>query len=49
MGNNTVPYAILLGEKNTYFLYHSYKFIGNDKIEEDTLLNATNGSLDPSS
>ena len=47
MGNNMVPYAIILGEENTYFLYHRYKFIENDKIEEGTLLNTTNGSLDP--
>ena len=47
MGNNMIPYAIMVGEKNTYFLYHCYKFIENDKIEEDTLLNATNNRLDP--
>ena len=41
-----VPYAIILGEKYTYFLYHRYKLIENGKIEEGTLLNATN-SLDP--
>ena len=38
MGNNMVPYAIILGEKYIYiyiyFLYHRYKFIENDKIEE---------------
>ena len=47
MGNNMVPYAIILGEKYKYFLYHRYKFIENDKIEEATLLNTTNCSLDP--
>ena len=47
MGNNMVPYAIILGEKYTNFLHHRYKFIENDKIEECILLNATNGSLDP--
>ena len=47
MGNNMTPYAIMIGEKNTYFSYHRYKIIGNDKIEEGTLLNATNTSLDP--
>ena len=47
MGNNMVPYAIMIGERYTYFLYHRYKFIENDKIEEGTLLNATNTSLDP--
>ena len=47
MSNNMVPYAIILGEKYTNFLYHRYKMIENDKIEEGTLLNATNTSLDP--
>ena len=47
MGNNMVPYAYAVGEKYTYFIYHRYKFIENDKIEEGTLLNATDGSLDP--
>ena len=47
MGNNMIPYAIMIGERYTYFLYYRYKFIGNDKIEEGTLLNATNTSLDP--
>ena len=39
-------YAIILGEKNTYFLYHRYKFIETDKVEEGILLDATNDSLD---
>ena len=47
MGNNMVRFAIILGDKYTYFPYHRYKFIENDKIEEGLLLNATNGSLDP--
>ena len=47
MGNNMIPYAIMLGEKHTYFSYPRYKFIENDKIQEGTLLNATNTSLDP--
>ena len=47
MGNNMVPYTITLGEKFTYLLYNRYKFIENNKIEEGTLLNATNTSLDP--
>ena len=40
MGNNIVPYAIMIGEKCTYFIAHLYKFFENDKIE--TLLNVTN-------
>ena len=47
MGNNMIPYAIILGEKFTFFLYNRYKFIENNKIEEGTFLNATNTSLDP--
>ena len=42
-----VPYIIILVEKFTYFLYNRYKFIENNKIEEGTLLNATNTGLDP--
>ena len=47
MGNNMIPYAIMIGERYTYFLYHRYKFIANDKIEEGTSLNRTDDSLDP--
>ena len=47
MGNNMTPYAIMIGERSTYFLYYRYNFIQNDKIEEGTLLNATNTSLVP--
>ena len=47
MGNNMAPYAIMIGEQYTYFMYHRYKFIENDKIEEGILLNETNSSLDP--
>ena len=47
MRNNMTPNAIMIGERYTYFLYHRYKFIENDKIEEGTLLSATNTSLDP--
>ena len=42
MVNNMIPYAIMIGEKYTYFMYHRPNFIENDKIEEGTLLNATN-------
>ena len=47
VGSNMIPHAIMIGERYTYFLYHRYKFIENDKIEEGTLVNATNISLDP--
>ena len=47
MANNMTPYAIMVGDRYTYFLYHRYKFIENDKIEEGTLLNRTDNSLDP--
>ena len=47
IGNNICPYAIIVGEKYTYFIAHHYKFIENNKIEEGILLNATNRSVDP--
>ena len=47
MGNNMIPYAIAIGEKYTYFMYNRYKFDKNEKIQEGTLLNASNDSLDP--
>ena len=47
MGNKMIPYAIIVGEKYTYFLYDRYKFIEDNKIEEEILLNATDNSLDP--
>ena len=34
-------------EKYTYFLSSHYKLFQNDRIEERTLLNGTNNSLDP--
>ena len=42
MGNNMVPYAIIIREKYTYFIAHHYKYIENNRIEEGTLLNVTN-------
>ena len=47
MGNNMCPYAIIIGEKYTYFIENHYKLIENDKIVEGTLLNATNNNLNP--
>ena len=47
IGNNLIPYAIMIAEKYTYFLDHHYKLIENNKIEEGTLLNTTNDSFDP--
>ena len=47
MGNNVILYAIMAGEKFTYFLYYHYNFFENDKFEEGTLLSRTDGSLDP--
>ena len=34
MGNNMIPYTIILGKKFTYFLNNRFKFIENDKIED---------------
>ena len=47
MGNIMIPYAIIIGEKYTYFIAHHYKFIENNKIEKESLLNTVDGSLDP--
>ena len=47
MGNNMIPFVIAVGEKYTYFLYNRYRFIESDKIEEGTLFNTTDYSLDP--
>ena len=38
IGNNMIPYAIMIGERYTYFLYNHYKFIENDKIEENLFI-----------
>ena len=47
MCNNVIPYTFAVGEKYTYFISTHYKFIENDKIQEGTLLNSLNDSLDP--
>ena len=36
MGNNTISYCFAIGENYTYFIYHRYKLIENDDIEEGT-------------
>ena len=43
MGNNMILYAIIIGEKYTYFIYTPYKIIENNKIAEGTSLNTING------
>ena len=45
MGNNIISYIFAVGEK--YFISTDYKFFESDKIEESTLLNPSNDSLDP--
>ena len=47
MGDNMMPYTFAVGKKYTQFISTQNKFIENDKIEQETLLNATNDSLDP--
>ena len=42
MGNNMVPYAIIIGEKYTYFIANHQKYIENNKIDKGTLLIVTN-------
>ena len=46
MGNKMIPYAFAVGEKYRYFISAHYKLIGNEKIQEGTLLNSSNDSLD---
>ena len=46
MGNNML-FSTMAVEKNTNFISDNCKFIENDKIDEGTLLNATNDNLDP--
>ena len=47
MGDNMIPYTLAVGDRYTNFTSTNYKFIGNDKIQEGTLLNPSNGSMDP--
>ena len=47
MGNTMISYTFAVGENYTYFISTHYKFIENDKIEEETFLNETNDSSDP--
>ena len=42
-----IPYTFAIGENYTNFVSTHNKFIENDKIEEGTLLDTTNGNLDP--
>ena len=43
-----IPYTTFaVGENYRYFLPSHYKLIENDRIEQGTLLNATNNSLNP--
>ena len=47
MYGNMIPSAIAIGEKHICFISDCYKIVENKKIEEGTLLNSTNHSLDP--
>ena len=47
MGNNMILTAIAIGEKYTYFISDHFNVIENERIEEGTLSNSTNDSLDP--
>ena len=47
MRNNMIRIAIAVGKNYIYFIYDPYKIIENNKIEEGTLLNSTNDSVDP--
>ena len=47
MGNIMTPYVFTVRSRYTYFITKHCKFLQNDKIEESTLLNSSNDSLDP--
>ena len=47
MGNNMTTYVFAVGSRYTYFISTHYKLFENDKIEEGTLLNSLDDSLDP--
>ena len=47
VGNNMIPYTFAVGENYKYFLSSHYKFIQMERIEEGTLLNPSDNSLDP--
>ena len=39
--------VMTVGEKNKYFTFDHYKFIGNERLEERILSNSKHGSVDP--
>ena len=47
MVSNITPYTFAIVDKYIYFISTRYNYIENDEVEEGTLLNATNDSLDP--
>ena len=47
MGNKMCPYVFMVAKRYTYFISNHYNYTEKDKIEEGTLLNATNDNLDP--
>ena len=47
MGINLTPYSIALGDENIYFLTPHFKFIIREKIDDNELLKAIKGNVDP--
>ena len=47
MGKKKIRTTIAVGEKQVYFISDHYNIIQNKKVEEGTLLNSTNNSVDP--
>ena len=47
MGDNTIPYAVAIGEENIYFLSPHCKCIKRAKIKDDELLKTDGNSIDP--
>ena len=47
MGNIMTPYAFAEASEYSYSISTHYNLIENDRVEEGTLLNSSNDSLDP--
>ena len=47
MINNTIPNAIAIWEKYTYFKFDHYKHIENNKFDKRLFLNVTNDKFEP--
>ena len=47
MGNNLTPYSLPIGEENIYFLTPHFISTKREKIDDNELLKASKGKIDP--